>query len=196
MKAINPVRIATLITAVVIGAAATAGCAKDDKKEPVKTSAEKPAEPAAKQPAPEPVKPIAQKPLRVEKAARLPGTNETKTMCASNSLMLTKFSFKELSEGKYCDECKEFDEDACGLDWPSSDMMRCEEYDVMRNGIYAAYGNTFAKKKWQERFAKEPWYKATGKVDELALPVVAQKNIKYLKDEAAACRKDPDRNSL
>jgi hypothetical protein len=149
-----------------------------DEKDPGPTTATEPTEPA------EPTKPAT-----VTPATALASTSDKKTRCESSCLLLTELPFEKIADGGYCTQCKAYDEEACNLDWPSSDVMECDEWDAMRNCVYAAYGNTFAKKKWQEHFGKLAWYKSVAKIDAAALPKVAVENIRFLKEKADKCRK-------
>lgn len=185
----------TTLTLFLTATLVTSACEKKNEKAPTKAEPSKPA-PAAKN-APVLADPAKKVPAKVEptkkptvgEPKRLAGTEDPETMCKWNEILLTMHSYTDLANGKYCDLCKSYDEMACELDWPSSDVMECREYDVMRNGIYAVYGHVFKKEVWQKEFATRPWYKASGSVDGLTMPVVAQKNVTYLMQAQKRCQK-------
>ena len=117
-------------------------------------------------------------------------TLDTKTLCADNAILLTQHSYESLRAGGYCKLCKKFDESACELDWPFSDVPSCKAYDEMRNGIFAYYGRTFEKEEWRAFFAAKPWYKPDSAFTEARLSPVARTNVAFLKraaDEKIAC---------
>lgn len=150
------------------------------KPEPAaEPAAEAPAEPAAEVPAEVPAEPA---------AAVAPAEIDPRSLCLDAGLLLTTASFEELAGGGYCDRCREHDEMACELDWPSSDVMACPEWDVMRNTIYARFGKPFTKPLWQAYFAKQPWYRADPSFQDERLPAVAAANVAYLKKAGDQCR--------
>jgi hypothetical protein len=113
-----------------------------------------------------------------------PQALDTKTLCADNAILLTQHSFDSLQAGGYCKLCKKFDESACELDWPFSDVPSCKAYDEMRNGIFAFYGRTFDSEEWRAFFAKKSWYKPDPAFTEARLSAIARANIAYLKRAA------------
>ncbi len=113
-----------------------------------------------------------------------PRTLDTKTLCMDNAILLTQHSFESLQAGAYCKLCKKFDESACELDWPFSDVPRCKAYDEMRNGIFAFYGRTFESEQWRAFFAAKPWYKPDPTFTEARLSAVARTNVAFLKRAA------------
>lgn len=113
---------------------------------------------------------------------------DDKTLCANSCLLLMEHPFTKVADEIYCQRCKAFDSDACELDWPSSDLMACEQWDRMGNCIYAGFGYQFTKDKWKKEFAAEPWYRPDPGFNPDKLPKVAQDNVAYLKKAAASCR--------
>ncbi len=93
--------------------------------------------------------------------------------------MLTKYSLEELEKGTH--------EKLCDGDKLLA-RFNCDQYDVMRNCIYAAYGYKFKKKRWQTLFATKDWYKPSGNFRESQIPKVATENIRALKTRASQCR--------
>jgi hypothetical protein len=118
---------------------------------------------------------------------------DAKMLCSDNALLLTAHSFESLQSGGYCKLCKPFDESACELDWPFSDVPPCSAYDEMRNGIFAFYGRPFEKPEWRALFATKSWYVADAAFTEARLSDVAKKNVAFLKQAATekrACTAD------
>ncbi len=103
-----------------------------------------------------------------------------KDICADSCLLLTTQSWDALTSGGYCKQCQAFDEFACELDWPSSDVPLCSMYDEMRNCIYAGYGRSFKTPKYQSLFAQKAWYKKDPAYRDDRLPKVAIDNAKKL----------------
>lgn len=114
-----------------------------------------------------------------------------KQICESAGLSLIKWSFAERQEKQkgYCCGPGGMDPDECQYDWPSSDVMPCEEYDWLRNSIYAQYGREFKTAKWSERFKKEPWYKIRADYSDAWVSSTATANAKLLLDMKKQCDK-------
>jgi hypothetical protein len=113
---------------------------------------------------------------------------DAKTLCGDSALLLTAHAFESLQNGGYCALCKPFDEMACELDWPFSDVPPCSAYDEMRNGIFAFYGRPFEKPEWRALFAKKSWYAADASFTEARLSDIAKKNVAFLKQAASEKR--------
>jgi hypothetical protein len=61
-----------------------------------------------------------------------------------------------------------------------SDHLTIEDLDLMRNEIFAEYGLKFKTAKWQQYFAKQPWYKPSyDNVDHL-LTEIDKKNLEVI----------------
>lgn len=103
-------------------------------------------------------------------------------VCSSVSL-LTRYDYAYV-QANYCELCKSADENACELDWPSSDVPECKVYDQMRNGIYAYYGRAFETEQWKAHFAKLPWYKVNPAYSDALLSAEAKRNVVLLKEMA------------
>jgi len=129
--------------------------------------------------------PQAEKPKEAIPKSGLPA----EIMCKDSCLLLAEHSFNDVAQKLYCEKCKDFDEDACSLDWPSSDVMGCEEWDYMRNCIFARYGYVFKKEKWKQKFLQKTWYKENPAFSKESLTQQAKDNIAFLKKEAKECRK-------
>ncbi len=114
-----------------------------------------------------------------------PTEYDEKTLCSENGLLLTRFSYKDLQQGGYCKRCKPFDETACEMDWPTSDVWSCRNYDRMRNAIFASYGYVFSKDEWKNEFSSKNWYRPDPSFTEGRLSAVAKDNVAYLKKAAA-----------
>ena len=93
--------------------------------------------------------------------------------------MLTKHSLEELEKGKHEELC---DGDELVV------RFNCDQYDVMRNCIYAAHGYKFKKKRWQTYFASQDWYQPRADFKESELSKVEQENVSALKTRAVRCR--------
>ncbi len=79
--------------------------------------------------------------------------------CADDCLLLMEHRYEDLASGGYCELCGDQDPLACELDWPSSDLMPCDEFDRLRNCIYARLGYDFeGAPEWRAVFDQEPWY--------------------------------------
>lgn len=109
---------------------------------------------------------------------------DAKTACSEDAFLLTQYSYANLQAGGYCKLCRAFDENACDLDWPFSDVPSCKAYDEIRNGIFAFYGRTFESEEWRAFFAAKPWYKPDPAFTEERLSNVARSNVAYLKRAA------------
>jgi hypothetical protein len=95
----------------------------------------------------------------------------------------------------------------CDLDWPASDVPACSDIDLLRNKLFALYGNKFKDPKFKRAFEAEPWYRPRDDFDASWMPIVAQKNATRLKalvsgggcvadDPAAALEADCARGSV
>jgi hypothetical protein len=73
----------------------------------------------------------------------------------------------------------------CGVEFGTSG---CDEYDYLRNCIYATHGYRFRKARWRERFASTDWYKPDPKFDDSMISNIGMRNVRDLKDRVAACR--------
>ena len=105
-----------------------------------------------------------------------------KEICSSTGLSLIKWSFKD-RQGKQDELCcgaGGLPAEECMMDWPSSGVMNCSDYDVMRNEIYARYGRTFKKKKWQKYFGATDWYVVRKDFSDSWISPTASKNAKLL----------------
>lgn len=121
---------------------------------------------------------------------------DDKALCTESCLLLVEHPFSEVADRIYCQRCKAVDPDACELDWPSSDVMACEQWDRMRNCIYAGFGYQFTKDKWTKEFASQPWYRPDPGFKPENLPKVAQDNVARLKKAAAECRSAERRGGM
>ncbi len=97
--------------------------------------------------------------------------------------LLTSYDYVDVQK-RYCELCKDQDDRACTLDWPSSDMPTCHSYDELRNTIYAWYGYPFTSAEWKAHFAKEPWYTADPTFTDTRMSAAARRNIALLKSKA------------
>ncbi len=97
--------------------------------------------------------------------------------------LLVTYDYEEVQR-RYCELCQAHDPMACELDWPSSDVMMCAEYDNFRNGIYAYYGFEFQNPEWKQKFAATPWYKPNPKYSEADLSGPARRNVEWFKNAA------------
>ena len=90
---------------------------------------------------------------------------------------------------------------ACSADWPQTGPKDCAQLDYQRNCIFATAGYTFKKKRYQDAFGKESWYKARADFKDADLSKVATANVAELKSRAGECRKggvidDKDRKAV
>lgn len=99
--------------------------------------------------------------------------------------VLTRFDFDALKGGKYCEVCKDVDDSACELDWPSSDVPACGLLDEMRNEIFAYYGRPFEEERWRTRFAAKTWYAPSASYSDARLSEIARANVAKLVNERA-----------
>lgn len=111
-------------------------------------------------------------------------------LCSHSYLLLASHSMDDLQSGGYCKLCNDHDPDACELDWPSSDMMGCSEYDVMRHTIEASLGKSFDDPRWQTYFSATPWYRPDPAFTEARLSSTARANMATLVAREAECRKE------
>jgi hypothetical protein len=109
----------------------------------------------------------------------------SKQICERNELLMVKYSYEDLQGGKCNDVCctdpAADNHWCCSLDWPSSDVMLCHEYAVMRNGIFARYGYPFTEEEWKKMFADAPFYRRREDFDASWLSAMAKKNVDSLK---------------
>jgi hypothetical protein len=115
-------------------------------------------------------------------------------ICADTGLSLVKWDFHELQrnfQGLCCGSGGlSQDEALCSLDWPWNDVPACEEYDRLRNTVYARYGYPFEKEEWKREFEDESWYHRRDDFSESWLSAPAKRNIeelKSLKAKKAGC---------
>jgi hypothetical protein len=102
--------------------------------------------------------------------------------CSDDCLLLLDYAYDELSRGQYCELCGPYVEEACELDWPSSDVMACEQYDYLRNCIYARLGYTFeTAPEWRRVFDKESWYTPDPRFEWSRVSALQAANAKELK---------------
>ena len=104
-------------------------------------------------------------------------------ICNSNGLALIKWPYDKLSsdfKGLCCVKGG-LDDERCEMDWPSSDILSCGEYDEMRNEIYAHYGRRFQSKRWQQTFGKQAWYKVRDDYSDSWVSKIAMANVSQLK---------------
>lgn len=99
--------------------------------------------------------------------------------------VLTKYDFDALKGGMYCQVCKDVDDSACLLDWPSSDGLTCALLDELRNEIFAFYGRPFQQPRWKTRFAAKTWYVASADYSDARLSPTARINVAKLATERA-----------
>lgn len=110
--------------------------------------------------------------------------------CDSTSL-LTRYEYAYVQQN-ICQLCGSTDEMYCSLDWPFSDVPSCEEYDKMRNSLYAYYGRAFQTDKWKAYFAGQSWYSVNPNYADSLLSPQAAKNavlLKKMADEGTGCTK-------
>ncbi len=120
--------------------------------------------------APAPAAPAA--PASAWKPTELPACHELS--------LLVKYDYAYIQQ-HYCELCKDVDDQACVLDWPSSDVPSCSYFDQLRNGIYAYYGYNFQKAEWKDYFTTQPWYSADPAFDAARMSAQANRNIALLK---------------
>ena len=167
----------------IIGLAAlvsTTSCGGDSTPEPAKTSAKK-AKKGKKA-----NKGKKGKRAKRKAAAKSAGTSPTYTQaqkCAQPCLFMTQHSFETVQK-KLCEWCPGNEYDYCELDWPSSDVPGCDTYEHLKNCVYAAYGYSFKKKRWNKEFKKTGWYTPNPAYDKSSHSKVAQANIKKMRDIA------------
>lgn len=110
--------------------------------------------------------------------------------CSTISL-LTRYDFEHVQQN-ICTLCGSVDEMYCSLDWPFSDVPSCDEYDKMRNGLYAYYGRAFQTEKWKTYFAGQSWYQTNPGYDDSMLSPQAARNavlLKKMATEGTGCTK-------
>ena len=110
--------------------------------------------------------------------------------CKDPCLLLARYRFAAISEGAYCEVCKEVKTRACELEWPPiEDQPSCDDWDVWRNCLLAAHGYRFRRAKTRAQYRRKRWYKTRRRVRADKLGGVARANLDYLKTRASACRK-------
>ena len=142
-----------------------------------------PAKSAPKQAAKGPVKPTVKNASLTEADKMLKSAVHrlsAKEACQESCLLLTIQSYEVLSNGAYCTRCKDHDEMACELDWPSSDVPPCWALDEMRNCIYAGYGRAFSTPRYKKVFGEKAWYRVDAHYSDANIPKVAHANAAYL----------------
>ena len=117
-----------------------------------------------------------------------------KEICSATGLVLIKWDYDKLQSDFHslcCTEGGLSDDDMeCSLDWPFSDVPSCNEYDVMRNEIFARYGRAFKSPDWKKAFSEQPWYSIRTEYSDSWLSETANKNVARLvklKKEKVAC---------
>lgn len=99
---------------------------------------------------------------------------------AAQYTLLTEASFKGCFARQLTKEEIKARPEEDYADFEVSNHLSIEDLQYMRNEIYARHGYKFKSAKWQERFAQEPWYKATqDNVDALLSPL-EKKNVQFL----------------
>ena len=109
-------------------------------------------------------------------------------LCRSDTLLMLKFSFDELQQGKCAEVCCAVDPEhgCCGLDWPSSDVMMCDEYAALRNGLFARHGYPFTEARWRDLFDGAPYYRRREDFDASWLSATAAANVEVLRRKEQA----------
>jgi hypothetical protein len=102
----------------------------------------------------------------------------------SDVVLLTRYAFDDLAQGRFCSLCEGKDGRACIMDWPFNDVPPCQAYEAMMNTIYAYYGRPFTTSKWKNHFAQEPWYKADPSYRDSRLSPMARRNVEFLRKKA------------
>jgi hypothetical protein len=105
-------------------------------------------------------------------------------LCADSGLLLTQHKYEDLQAGGYCKLCAQYDEYACELDWPSSDVPACETFDLYRNTIMAWHGHVFQNPDYKAWFEGMSWYKADPNFKGEGLSEIEKANIALLKRKA------------
>lgn len=161
------------------------GCSSSKDPEP----APEPARPRRADARPQPVAPIATD-AAPPKPAIEPLAIEVADLCASPCLLLARHRFAAISEGVYCEVCKEVKARACELEWPPiADEPSCDDWDRWRQCLLAAHGYRFKSARARGEYRRKRWYRARRGVEPAQLAGVARANLAYLETRAAACRK-------
>jgi hypothetical protein len=119
--------------------------------------------------------------------------------CSDACALLTLYAYDELTQHA-CEICSDDNNRAfcetgafgdSGLvteDFPFSASTPCDAYDELRNCIFARFGYTFSKPKWQKRFGGLPWYRRDPAFNPAKLPPVVKANVQKLKELATERR--------
>ncbi|MBL4637625.1 MAG: YARHG domain-containing protein [Kofleriaceae bacterium] len=81
----------------------------------------------------------------------------------------------------------------CAVDWQVFEDDKCEQWDYLRNCVYAAGGKVFRKDYIQEEYADFSWYSPSKNFSHDKLSSVAKANIKLTKARKASCQHANDR---
>ena len=104
--------------------------------------------------------PPAQKPATNSRFDPLQGKSLPE-VCSADGLLLIKWPYTKIQNEFRALCCSEgglsADADQCEMDWPFSDVPKCDAYDALRNEIFARYGRAFQSKKWQTWFGSTDW---------------------------------------
>lgn len=101
----------------------------------------------------------------------------TADICASPCVLLAEMTIEDATLA-YCN--------ACSVDAQCEDAFvprSCEAEATMRNCIFASHGFSFKKKKWQETFGKQAWYRPNPRYSDKLLSRAARQNIEALRGE-------------
>jgi formylglycine-generating enzyme required for sulfatase activity len=131
-------------------------------------------------------------PVHAPAAATGGGPIMSRATCGDACSLLVLFAYDELAKHA-CEMCSEYgmrgfcedgpyDGTRETADFPFSPSTSCDQYDELRNCIFARFGYVFSKPKWQQQFGKLPWYKPDPSFTEAKLPAVAKANVQKLKD--------------
>lgn len=137
-----------------------------------------------------PATPAAPAPAAPAAAAVDPLAGKSLTdICSDQALSLVKWDYDQLAsgfQGLCCGPGKlPADEGVCAMDWPFNDVPACEEYDRLRNSIYARYGYPFKDPRWKAEFERLAWYTRREDYSEAWLSTPAKANAARLKQLAA-----------
>lgn len=109
--------------------------------------------------------------------------------CESPCLLLASHRFASISEGAYCEVCKEIKPRACELEWPPiEDEPSCDDWDEWRTCLLAAHGYRFRQARTRALYRRKRWYRSRRKVTPERLGPVARANLEYLETRSKACR--------
>jgi hypothetical protein len=109
--------------------------------------------------------------------------------CESPCLLLARYRFGSISEGAYCEVCKELRPRACEIEWPPiDDEPSCDDWDTWQNCLLAAHGYRFRRARLRAEYRRQRWYKPRRRVNAARLGPVPRANLEYLQTRARACR--------